>query len=134
MIVLNILKVKKMVLQIVLIRILQKSELVHIILYLLKKYWLVYWLIHKGLYKDKSITEYICKWMFVYYTYILIQLTFLKELMLINQVKSMNLSDIAILNIKAPDYWCIVSGISKNEAISQYKIPIWPQKVEHYKI
>ena len=22
-----------------------------------------------------------------------------------------------ILNIKAPDYWCIVSGISKNEAI-----------------
>ena len=31
---------------------------------------------------------------------------------------SMNLSDIAILNIKSADYCCIISGISKNEAIS----------------
>ena len=31
---------------------------------------------------------------------------------------SMNLSDIAILNIKSADYCCIISGISKSEAIS----------------
>ena len=31
---------------------------------------------------------------------------------------SMNLSNIAILNIKGADYHCIVSGISKNEALN----------------
>ena len=31
---------------------------------------------------------------------------------------SINLSDIAILNIKNADYCCIISGISKNEAIN----------------
>ena len=31
---------------------------------------------------------------------------------------SMNLSDIAILNIKSADYCCIVGGISKSEAIN----------------
>ena len=31
---------------------------------------------------------------------------------------SMNLSDIATLNIKGSDYHCIISLISKNEAIS----------------
>ena len=31
---------------------------------------------------------------------------------------SMNLSDIAILNIKSSDYRCIISRISKNEAIN----------------
>ena len=31
---------------------------------------------------------------------------------------SMNLSDIAILNVKGFDYRCIISGISKNEAIN----------------
>ena len=31
---------------------------------------------------------------------------------------SMNLSDIAILNIKGSDYHCIISLIRKNEAIS----------------
>ena len=30
---------------------------------------------------------------------------------------SMNLGDIAILNIKGTDYGCIISGISKSEAI-----------------
>ena len=30
----------------------------------------------------------------------------------------MNLSDIAILNIKGSDYHCIISGICKNEAIN----------------
>ena len=34
---------------------------------------------------------------------------------------SMNLSDIAILNIQGSDYWCIVSLISKNEAINLMK-------------
>ena len=31
---------------------------------------------------------------------------------------SMNLSDIAILNIKCSDYRCIISLISKNEAVN----------------
>ena len=31
---------------------------------------------------------------------------------------SINLSDIAVLNIKSADYGCIISGISKNEAIN----------------
>ena len=31
---------------------------------------------------------------------------------------SMNLSDIAILNIKGADYRCIISRISKSEAIN----------------
>ena len=31
---------------------------------------------------------------------------------------SMNLSDVAILNIKRADYRCIICGISKNEAIN----------------
>ena len=50
----------------------------------------------------------------------MIELTFLKELMLIKQVrqKTVNLSDIAILNIKGSDYCCIISLISKNEAIN----------------
>ena len=45
---------------------------------------------------------------------------FLKELMLIKQVrqKILNLSDIAILNIKGSDYCCIISLICKNEAIN----------------
>ena len=30
-------------------------------------------------------------------------------------LKTVNLSDIAILNIKASDYYCIISLISKNE-------------------
>ena len=31
---------------------------------------------------------------------------------------SMNLSDIAVWNIKGSDYCCIISGISKNEDIN----------------
>ena len=34
---------------------------------------------------------------------------------------SMNLSDIAILNINGADYCCIVSGISKSEVINSLK-------------
>ena len=33
-------------------------------------------------------------------------------------LRSMNLSNIAILNIKSANYRCIISGISKNEAIN----------------
>ena len=89
--------------------------------------------------------------MFVYYkSYILIELTFLKELMLVISASkdcnichywyflnkgfkfrtnvcnkyhdllmmSMNLNNIAILNIKDFDFCYIISGISKNEAIT----------------
>ena len=34
---------------------------------------------------------------------------------------SMNVSDIAILNIKGSDYCCIISLISKNEAINLFQ-------------
>ena len=48
---------------------------------------------------------------------------------------SMNLSDIAILNIKGSDYHCIISRISKNKAINllqNLKLQN-VKKVEHYK-
>ena len=35
---------------------------------------------------------------------------------------SVNLSDIAILNIKGSDYCCIINGIGKNEAINLMQI------------
>ena len=46
---------------------------------------------------------------------------------------SMNLSDIAILNIKGSDYRCITSGISKKEAINLMQNTDLSGKVEHYK-
>ena len=46
---------------------------------------------------------------------------------------SMNLSDIAILNIKGSDYRCIVSLISKNEAIKLMQNVDLTKKAEHYK-
>ena len=87
-----------MILQIVLIVILERSELIHLILYLLnmltspnviiligsvvnknKNKYCYNIFMEKGLYKDK--------WMFVYYKcYIMIEFMFLKELMLIKQV------------------------------------------------
>ena len=45
----------------------------------------------------------------------------------------MNLSDIAILNIKGSDYRCIISLISKNEAISLMQNADLAKKAEHYK-
>ena len=45
----------------------------------------------------------------------------------------MNLSDIAILNIKGFVYRCIVSLISKNEAIKLMQNADLTKKVEHYK-
>ena len=44
-----------------------------------------------------------------------------------------NLSDIAILNIKISDNHCIISGISKNEAINLMQNSDLTKKVEHYK-
>ena len=41
---------------------------------------------------------------------------------------SVNLSDIAILNIKSYDYRCIISGISKNEAINLIRNPDLTEK------
>ena len=47
------------------------------------------------------------------------------------------LSNIAILNIKGSDHWCIISGISKSEAIKLLQnidLKKWKiEKVEHYK-
>ena len=45
----------------------------------------------------------------------------------------MNLRDIAILNIIGSEYCCIISGISKNEAINLMKISISPKTLENYK-
>ena len=45
----------------------------------------------------------------------------------------MNLSNIAILNIKSPDYCRIINGISKNEAINLMQNAGLTKKVEHYK-
>ena len=47
---------------------------------------------------------------------------------------SMNLSDIAILNIHGVDYCCIITGISKNEAVILLQKADLNKKVEHYKI
>ena len=61
----------------------------------------------------------------------MIKVMFLKELSLTKQVHqnsvmmslmmSLNLSDIAILNIKGSDYRCIINLISENEAINLSK-------------
>ena len=48
-------------------------------------------------------------------------------------MKSMNLNDIAILNIKGSDYCCIISLISKNEAINLMGNADLTEKIEHYK-
>ena len=45
----------------------------------------------------------------------------------------MNLSDIAILSIKGADYRCIISGISKSEAINLKQNIDLTEKAEHYK-
>ena len=46
---------------------------------------------------------------------------------------SMNLSGIAISNTKASDYRCIISLISKNEAINLMQNADLTKKAEHYK-
>ena len=50
---------------------------------------------------------------------------------------SMNISDIAILNIKVSDYCCIISGISKNNAINVMQnidLTEMPNIIKHKKI
>ena len=46
---------------------------------------------------------------------------------------SFNLSHVAILNIKGSDYRCIISLISKNEAINLMHYVDLTEKAEHYK-
>ena len=46
---------------------------------------------------------------------------------------SMNLSDIAILNIEVFDYRCIISSISKYEAVKLMQKADLTEKMEHYK-
>ena len=47
---------------------------------------------------------------------------------------SINLSNIAILNIKSSDYRCIISLISKNEAVKLIQnADLIKKKAEHYK-
>ena len=45
---------------------------------------------------------------------------------------SINLSNIAVLNIKGSDYCCIVSLISKNEAITLMQNADLTEKMKHY--
>ena len=45
----------------------------------------------------------------------------------------MNLSNIAVLNIRSTDYYCIISGIIKSEAINLMQKADLTQKGEHYK-
>ena len=45
----------------------------------------------------------------------------------------MNLSDIAISNIKGSDYRCIISLISKNDSVNLMKNTDLTEKVEYYK-
>ena len=47
---------------------------------------------------------------------------------------SMNLRDIATLNIKGSDYRLIISTISKNEATNVMQNADFTKKVEHYKV
>ena len=44
-----------------------------------------------------------------------------------------NVSDIAILNIKSSDYRCIITLIRKNEAINLMQNADLTEKAEHYK-
>ena len=88
----------------------------------------------------------------------MIELTFLKKMMLIKQANifhywyfsnkgfkfqpnvcnrcndllmiSMNLSDIAIFNIKSADYQCVISGTSKSEAVNSMQNIELTKKVE----
>ena len=46
---------------------------------------------------------------------------------------SINLSSIAILNINIIDYCCIISGITKSEAINLLKDADSSEKMAHYK-
>ena len=46
---------------------------------------------------------------------------------------SMNFNDIAILNIHGIEYCCVISGISKNEAVNLLQNADLSQNVDHCK-
>ena len=46
---------------------------------------------------------------------------------------SLDLSDVAILNIHGPDYRCIIGGISQREAINLMQFIDLSKKAKHYK-
>ena len=46
----------------------------------------------------------------------------------------MNLSDISILNIHGADYRCVITGISKSEAVNLLQNTVLNEKVEQNKI
>ena len=46
----------------------------------------------------------------------------------------MNLSDISILNIHGADYRCVITGISKSEAVNLLQNAVLNEKVEQNKI
>ena len=46
---------------------------------------------------------------------------------------SMNLTNVAILSIKVSDYCCIISLISKNEAIDVMQNAVLAKKAKYYK-
>ena len=48
-------------------------------------------------------------------------------------MSAINISDIAISNSKGSDYCCIISLISKNEAINLMHSADLTKKAEHYK-
>ena len=45
----------------------------------------------------------------------------------------MNLGDTAILNIKSAEFHCIISGISRSEAVNLMQNTESTKKEEHYK-
>ena len=47
---------------------------------------------------------------------------------------SMNLSDIAILNIKGYHYRCIINGFSRSKVMNLMQNTDLTKKAEHYKI
>ena len=49
-------------------------------------------------------------------------------------MKFVNLSDIAIPDIKGTNYCCIISLISKNEAINLFQNADLTEKEKHYKV
>ena len=50
-----------------------------------------------------------------------------------NLLMSMNISDVVIPNIKGSDYYCIITGISKSEAIKLLQNFDLIEKVAYYK-
>ena len=56
-------------------------------------------------------------------------------LMVCIDIMCIAINSITILNIHGVDYYCIIFGISKREAINLFKIMlIWVKIVDHYKI